>query len=259
MDFFSSTQAITSNDYFKTSVAGLLLLYANLAAPRLPKYIENLASYMIVKFIIFFAIVYLIKPDVKFALIVALILASVVWLMNYYGSDSEPMRSINQYKKYLYQQEEPSQEEPDVPQLPGWPSQEEPDVPQLPGWPSEEEPEVPQLPGWPSQEEPIKPFPSEPSDIPDGISANSGARAHSYPGARAHSYPGARAHSYPGMIEYAPAEGDEHNFTYYLSPSALKSLNETYTGPSSDVSDVPSDVPAGVPTSMNPMEYYETY
>jgi hypothetical protein len=82
------------NEYVSAALALFLILYASLAAPKLPESVARLFDNYIVKFIIFFLIVYIAKKNATIAIIAAIGVMVSIMTLNTYKFNREAMAVI---------------------------------------------------------------------------------------------------------------------------------------------------------------------
>lgn len=80
---------IDENEYVSAFLTLFLILYAGLAAPKLPKYIAELFGYPLFRLLIFFLIVYSANKNVRVALLVAIGFAISMHTLNKYELDDQ--------------------------------------------------------------------------------------------------------------------------------------------------------------------------
>jgi hypothetical protein len=82
------------NDYVKSGISLFLVLYAGIAAPRLPEYVAKLFDYTVVKLIIFFLILYVARHDPTIAIIASIGVLISLMTLSSYKFNKEMMASI---------------------------------------------------------------------------------------------------------------------------------------------------------------------
>lgn len=87
------------NPYVSGALIVFLIVYAGMAAPRLPSYIANLFDYTAVKLLIFFLIAYLSKKNATVALIAAIALMISIMTLNKLKFGEEMMEVVHGEKK----------------------------------------------------------------------------------------------------------------------------------------------------------------
>lgn len=85
------------NDYVRAGLGIFLIVYASLAAPQLPSYLERLFDYNWFRFIIFFLIAYLLTNSAAIALIAALIVFVILLILER-TSLNENMIDLQKFK-----------------------------------------------------------------------------------------------------------------------------------------------------------------
>lgn len=83
-----------NNEYIKIGLAVFLLLYASMAAPKLPGYIAKLFDYTLFKLFIFFLIIYISKQDATLAIITAIAIMAALMALSKFNSNQEAMTDI---------------------------------------------------------------------------------------------------------------------------------------------------------------------
>lgn len=93
------------NEYVSSALIIFLIVYATLAAPKLPDYILKLFDYTIVKLVLFFLIAYIAQKNASVAIVAAIGLLVTIIALNklklnetvgrIMGSNSEPMSSVS--------------------------------------------------------------------------------------------------------------------------------------------------------------------
>lgn len=88
------------NQYVKTGLALFLILYASLAAPRLPEYIAKLFDNMFFKLLIFFLIAYVAQSSPTVAIIAAIAVMVSLMTLSRYKFNAEMMNVVNRYEGF---------------------------------------------------------------------------------------------------------------------------------------------------------------
>lgn len=83
------------NEYVSSALIIFLIVYASLAAPKLPNYILKLFDYTIVKLVLFFLIAYIAQKNASIAIIAAVGLLVTIMALNKFKLDSTLNRMIN--------------------------------------------------------------------------------------------------------------------------------------------------------------------
>lgn len=98
MDGFDNTVKIYTtwldNPYVSSALTMFLIVYASMAAPKLPSYIANLFDYTLFKLLIFFLIVYVNNKNATVALVAAVALMVVIMILNRLKLGQETMEVV---------------------------------------------------------------------------------------------------------------------------------------------------------------------
>nr|QBK88942.1 MAG: uncharacterized protein LCMiAC02_00350 [Mimivirus LCMiAC02] len=92
---------VNKNKYVSSAIALFLILYAGLAAPKLPRRFAKIFENPIVKLIIFFLIAYTAKKDPNVAIIAAIALMVSLYTLSKYKFDDKIIKYLDtEYKQY---------------------------------------------------------------------------------------------------------------------------------------------------------------
>jgi len=92
---------VNKNKYVSSAIALFLILYAGLAAPKLPRKFAKIFENPIVKLIIFFLIAYTAKKDPNVAIIAAIALMVSLYTLSKYKFDDKIIKYLDtEYKHY---------------------------------------------------------------------------------------------------------------------------------------------------------------
>ncbi len=91
---------VDKNKYVSSAIALFLILYASLAAPKLPRRFAKIFKNPIVQIIIFFLIAYTAKKDPKIAIIAAVGLMISLYTLSKYNFDDKIINYLDTEYKY---------------------------------------------------------------------------------------------------------------------------------------------------------------
>lgn len=94
-DTVKRSLSFLDNEYVNASVYLFLILYAGLAAPKLPEYVAKLFDYTLVKVLLFFLIVYISKKNPTLAIIASIAVIVSIMTLNRFKFGNELMSMIS--------------------------------------------------------------------------------------------------------------------------------------------------------------------
>jgi len=85
---------VDKNEYLSAGISLVLVLYAGLAAPKLPEYIARLFDNILVKLVVFFLIVYSAKKDPRIAIIASIAVMVTLHTLSRFDFNNQIMNMI---------------------------------------------------------------------------------------------------------------------------------------------------------------------
>lgn len=93
--------SVLENQYVSGALTVFLIVYASMAAPKLPSYLANLFDYTLTKLVVFFLIVYLMKKNATVALVAAIALMVTLMSLQQIRFGKEMMEVVGKSDKKI--------------------------------------------------------------------------------------------------------------------------------------------------------------